>query len=262
MQGVVVIEAPGKVSTLTAILRRLGYGWRVVATRGHFFRSPASLWPLAITPRYEEPSRRADARTERALREAAKDRAVLLATDDDAEGDVIARDVAGVVQGLAVSVVRIRIRSITIEGVRAALDAPEAMDPRLARQGDARRILDRLIGHTFSRRGAPAGRILTPLLASLRRRAPIVGVVRLVVASVDGGPAWRTEVAYTAAERELWKQRVSELANAHGLAAVRCEWLRPQAAWDYNDLVRALCGRPVPLRIGDGVETRAEALCA
>lgn len=262
MQGVVVIEAPGKVESLTAILRRLGYGWRVVATRGHFYRGPASLWPLAITSRYEETGRRADTRTERTLREAAKGRAVLVATDDDAEGDVIARDVAGVVCGLASSIVRIRVRSITPEGVRAALDAPESMDSRLARQGDARRILDRLIGHTFSRKGAPAGRILTPLLASLRRRAPVVGVVRLVVPSSDGGPAWRTDVAFTEAERELWVQRIAELASLPGLAGATCEWLPPRAAWTYNDLVRALCGRPVPVHVESGVASREEAVCA
>lgn len=260
-KGLVVIEAPGKVSTLTAVLRGLGYGWSVVATRGHFCRSPASLWPLEVTSKYEETARHADVRVQRELRVAAKNRTVFVATDDDAEGDVIARDVAAALQGVATQITRIRIRSITPAGVREALGAHEPVDPRQARQGDARRILDRLIGHTFSRKGAPAGRILTPMLASMRRRAPVVGVVRLVVASADGGAPWRAEVPFTAAEREMWEQRALDLATHEGVSAVQCEWLPPQAAWSYTELVTALCGRAVPLDVGRAFRTREEALC-
>jgi DNA topoisomerase IA len=151
---------------------------------------------------------------------------------------------------------------MTLEGVRAGLASPEVMDARLARQGDARRILDRLIGHTFSRSGAPAGRILTPLLATLRRRAPIVGVVRLTAAAADGGPAWRVDVPFTAQERSVWEARIAEAAGWRGLGVESAELLAPQAAWTYTDMVRSLCGRPVPVETSRKALVREEAACA
>jgi len=262
VKGLVVIEAPGKTETLTALLRGLGYGWRVIATRGHFMRNPDSLWPLAVTPGFEEPRRRADSKTRLDLTQSAAGRAVFIATDDDAEGDVIARDVAEAVSETAAQLTRIRIHSLTHQGVRSALDAHEPLDARAARQGDARRVLDRLIGHTFSRSGAPAGRVLTPLLASLQRQSPIVGVARLVVLCKNGGPPWRVEVPFTAAESSLWRARIAEL-NAHpGVSQASAEILPSQPAWTYNDLARAACGRPVPVQLRPDSVQAGGGVCA
>lgn len=257
-KGLVVIEAPGKVARLTALLRRLGLGWRVMATRGHFVRSPASLWPLAITSEYEETARRPVARIERELRASARGRSVFIATDDDAEGDVIARDVADAVRSEASQVARVRLTALSAEAVRRAFAAPEPMDARNARHGDARRILDRLIGHTFSRKGAPAGRILTPLLASMRRYAPASGVVRLVVPAADGGPPWRTEVTFTAPERDVWVARLRELQRVPGIEMSIEGRLAPQSAWGYNELIRALCGRGNAIRVASEGELPCE----
>lgn len=249
-RALVVIEAPGKVAALARHLRALGHGWPVVATRGHFVRNPQSLWPLAIDSTYRERARTPVRKIARSLREQAERRVVFIATDDDAEGDVIARDVAETVSDVADRCVRVRIRAFTAAGVKEALTRIEPFDARAARRGDARRILDRLIGHTFSQPRAPAGRILTPLLAHLQRTDPIVARVRLVVPCADGGPPWRAEIDIRASQRELWRARFAALGDARPLRIARRETLSPQHAWGYAEAVQAACGRPVPVKVG------------
>lgn len=252
MQSLVVIEAPGKIPVFERMLRTLGYGWRVVATSGHLCRHGESLWPLGITQRYEEPGRSPNTARSREIVKAARERVVFLATDDDAEGDVIARDVDALVRPVAKAVCRLRVPAMTPAALRQALANPEAPQPSAARQGDARRILDRLIGHTWSRRGAPVGRVLTPLLAAMQRKPPIVGAVRLVVPCPDGGPPWRVDVAYTAAEREMWRERLKALESHPGVKRALRRTAPPQQAWGYTELVRAAAGRANPLEMGEG----------
>lgn len=246
---VLVIEAPGKVAAMQRVARSAGLSVRVMATGGHLARNPDSLWPLHVRPDGAEPERRVSAAKARELLRAAAGAEVIVATDDDTEGEVIARDVLALVGAVAASVVRVRVHAVALAEWRRAWGAREPMLPvmRGARRGDARRIVDRLIGHACSRPGRPVGRVLTPLLSAMAQQAPVVGEVRLVIPAADGGPAWRVRVPVTAADREVWQRRAQALAQGAALMSSGTA-MRQGRPWTYAELVLAAAGRC----IGDG----------
>jgi DNA topoisomerase-1 len=175
--NLVVIEAPGKVTALTGTLRRAGLNdFHVLATPGHIFEMPEGLDPVGIDHSLTEVDRAigkqkiADSIREWASR---ADR-VLIASDADQEGDVLACDVASLLPAHP-SVHRVRLRSLDLDGVTSAFASPEPIEDRDAWPGTTRRIVDRLIGATFSRSGADgeagmgAGRIQSALLGIVAR---------------------------------------------------------------------------------------------
>src|SRR3546814_15373796 len=95
-----IIEAPGKARQLETILANLGLDARVQATKGHLMSMPGRLTPIGI-----DRSMRAFARApldptlaHRIRAEAAKAGRVVIATAADAEGAVMAWDVAGLLR--------------------------------------------------------------------------------------------------------------------------------------------------------------------
>jgi len=248
---VLVIEAPGKVAAMQRVVRAAGLSTKVIATGGHLARNPESLWPLQIRPDGGEPARRVATSKARELLRLSAGAEVIVATDDDTEGEVIARDVLALVGAVASRVVRVRVHAVAVEEWRRAWNRREAMSLRMqgARRGDARRVLDRLIGHTFSRPGQPVGRVLTPLLSSMAARPPMVGEVRLVIPASDGGPPWRVRVPFTAEERALWLRRIEEIRAMAPMAA-EGEVASKGQPWTYAEMVLAAAGRSIPDVIG------------
>src|SRR3546814_15394932 len=89
-------EAPGKARQLEPVLAKLGLDARVQATKVHLMSMPGRLTPIGID-RSMRDFARAPLDPTIALRireEVAKAGRVVIATDADAEGDVIAWDVA------------------------------------------------------------------------------------------------------------------------------------------------------------------------
>ena len=153
-ESLVIIEAPGKRAGLSDVLWRAGMrGFEVLATAGHIATNPARLTPLGITSSFRETAYaiREDRQAvcER-IREAAQNTAgrIYLATDDDQEGDVIARDVWRMVIAPEdrARVLRVRLRALSPAEVQSAFEAAGPFDPLSAAKGDARRVLDRLVG--------------------------------------------------------------------------------------------------------------------
>ena len=99
----VIVEAPGKLRTIGGLLQRLGLDAELLATGGHIEGYPRGLFPVGLRPApgrlldpRRGPLRRARGfhdRLHSALRRR-PDSLVLLAADNDAEGDVIAHDAA------------------------------------------------------------------------------------------------------------------------------------------------------------------------
>lgn len=196
----VIIEAPGKLKSLSAVLFAAGLrDVVIVATIGHIASNPNGLNPLAITPDYRETqyALRADrANVVRDIQAAARQADVIyLATDDDQEGDVIARDVAELVlkDHAVASLKRLRLRSLSANEVRHALTTVTPLEPLHAAQGDARRCMDRLIGG-LSTREAAVGRVQGSLLVMLDQKRPVVATATYAVADADGGADWIAQV--------------------------------------------------------------------
>lgn len=190
----VILEAPGKTATVSKILRSLGARPRIVATGGHLAGWPSGLFPIGLRPvpgRLDEPRRRllpqagaVAARLRNALA-AIPDAPVLIAADNDVEGDVIALDAARMVldaQPAAASrLYRVLPGALTAPAWRAALAASFALGPvplsgtrdsleGRAVEGRFRAAVDRWIGALLTRRTAlPCGRVRAGLLGMVEQ---------------------------------------------------------------------------------------------
>lgn len=167
----VVVESPAKCSKIAGFL---GTGYRVQATCGHIRALEEDLKAVGIdrdwTPTYAEIEKKRDAIA--ALRAAARGtEEVILATDDDREGEGIAWHVCFVLKLNPATTRRIVFHEITKPALLAAVAAPRNLDLNKVNAQQARAMLDMLVGFTISNvlrcRVAPslsAGRCQTPAL--------------------------------------------------------------------------------------------------
>ena len=166
----VIVESPNKVKTISKIL---GDGYIVRASYGHFADIPATnkgvdishgfAAEYSLTPKGKEIM--AGLRKDMA---AASE--VILATDDDREGEMIA---ALLLQFLkpTVPVSRIVFHSISAKEVLASLENRRDINQHLVEAARTRRVLDHLVGFQVSpvlwskvRVGLGAGRVQSPAL--------------------------------------------------------------------------------------------------
>jgi len=168
--SLVIVESPAKCAKIQSYL---GPGYTVKATMGHIRALEESLDAVGIdndwTPKYAELSTKKDAI--KALKSAAKGATVILATDDDREGEGIAWHVCFLLKLNPATTPRIVFHEITKPAILAAVAAPRLLDLNKANAQQARAMLDLLVGFTISRvlwnRVAPklsAGRCQTPAL--------------------------------------------------------------------------------------------------
>ena len=206
----VVVESPAKCSKIAGFL---GAGYRVQATCGHIRALEEDLKAVGIdrdwTPSYAEIDKKRDAIA--ALRAAARGaEEVILATDDDREGEGIAWHVCFVLKLNPATTQRIVFHEITKPALLAAVAAPRNLDLNKVNAQQARAMLDMLVGFTISNvlrcRVAPslsAGRCQTPAL-------------RLVVerdAEVENHTAsayWRLSGTVAAAPGQLLEVQAAE----------------------------------------------------
>lgn len=235
MQAVVIIEAHGKIRAWSRILRDIGITAPIVATGGHLCSFPDTLFPVGI--RLEsgstlDPTRRPDPerlnRILQTVRDAPKGARILIATDHDIEGDVIALDVIEAIladdRSRVDAIFRLRPSAITVEGIRSALVAATPLRESATRtvndaiQGRARAVSDRWIGAAFSRlAGLPVGRVRSALLGAvfllgraphLLRGRPETGEITLQARASSGGRPFFARIPLTGQEDP---DRVSQL---------------------------------------------------
>lgn len=188
----VIIEAPGKVKWLSSLFWQSGLkDCEVLATRGHICANPQALHPLCISSTLKETSytlKEDRFHLAEAVKEKAHDaKKIYLATDDDQEGDVIARDV--LYKCIDVEdhpkVFRLRLRALSIAEIGDSLKNASPFDPMTAAKGDARRIIDRIIG-AYSNENAVVGRVLGSTLVALRSKVPLKGYATLTIKASQG----------------------------------------------------------------------------
>lgn len=167
----VIVESPAKCSKIQGFL---GDGYRVQATMGHIRALEESLDSVGIArdwePKYEELASKKDAISK--LRGAAKGcEEIILASDDDREGEGIAWHVCFVLKLNPATTKRIVFHEITKPAILAAVANPRRLDMNKVNAQQARAMLDLLVGFTISKvlwsRVAPklsAGRCQTPAL--------------------------------------------------------------------------------------------------
>ena len=165
-----IVESPNKVKTIE---KYLGDNFIVRATVGHIADIPEKKGSIDIannfTPHYVLTERGTEVISD-FQKDLKQCNEVVLATDDDREGELIA---AHVLEFLApqVPVKRIVFHAVTKAAIEEALENPRPIDENIVEAARTRRILDRLFGFDVSgitiqkvRKNTSAGRVQSPAL--------------------------------------------------------------------------------------------------
>ncbi len=148
-KSLVIVESPAKGKTIAGFL---GSGYDVKASIGHIRDLPRSGLAIDVddhfTPQYvvAEGKQKVVTELKRALKDADE---LILATDEDREGEAIAWHVLEVLKP-TVPVKRMVFHEITRNAIQAALDSPRDLDMKLVEAQEGRRVLDRLVGYEVS----------------------------------------------------------------------------------------------------------------
>ena len=164
--NLVIVESPTKAKTITKFL---GKEYKIESSFGHIRDLPKSKMGIDIEnnfePEYIIPTRCQKTVTQ-LKKDAAKANKVILAPDEDREGEAIAWHLVKALNLPSSKIERIAFHEITKEAIKNALAEPRKIDMKMVDAQQARRILDRLVGYEMSpflwkkvARGLSAGRV-------------------------------------------------------------------------------------------------------
>lgn len=203
-RDLVIIESSGKLKTLHRVFGEIGLHADICATIGHFLENPSTLKDLAIEVRDGEfvETKRGPCREDsyRYLCDQIRKCSgrILVATDNDQEGHVIAQDVANLASTLVPSrpVLRMLMGGLDADSIRRALINLKPVDQAKATPGTARRIADRIIGGCMSdfERNRPVGRVQSALLGLSAREGLAHSRLHIKMPCADGGKPFVGEV--------------------------------------------------------------------
>ncbi len=224
----VIVESPAKAKTIE---KYLGGSYIVLASMGHLIDLPKSRLGVDVehgfTPEYL--TIRGKASLLKDLQKAAKkSKAVLLASDNDREGEAISFHIRGALaqknEGLDIK--RIVFNEITPQAIREAVKEPRALDEDKVNAQKARRVLDRLVGYNLSpllwkkvKNGLSAGRVQSVALRIICER-------EAEVESFIPEEYWSLEADFKkgrysfSGELVSWQGKKSELKNEAEVKAI------------------------------------------
>ncbi|MFH1232604.1 MAG: type I DNA topoisomerase [Patescibacteria group bacterium] len=162
----IIVESPTKAKTITKFL---GSDFIIESSFGHVRDLPTSTMGIDLEnnfqPKYIIPAK-ASKNVSKLKTLAKKAEEIILATDEDREGEAIAWHLAEVLKLKAKEAKRIVFHEITKDAIIKALANPRQLDFKQVDAQQARRILDRLVGYELSpflwkkvARGLSAGRV-------------------------------------------------------------------------------------------------------
>ncbi|MBU0897592.1 type I DNA topoisomerase [Patescibacteria group bacterium] len=162
----IIVESPTKAKT---IAKFLGSDFIIESSFGHVRDLPTSTMGIDLEnnfqPKYIIPAK-ASKNVSKLKALAKKAEEIILATDEDREGEAIAWHLAEVLKLKAKEAKRIVFHEITKDAIIKALANPRQLDFKQVDAQQARRILDRLVGYELSpflwkkvARGLSAGRV-------------------------------------------------------------------------------------------------------
>ena len=175
----VIVESPAKAKTIE---KYLGSSYTVKASMGHLIDLPKSRLAINVGGNFEPEyiTVRGRAKLLKELQgDARKADTVLLASDNDREGEAIAWHLRNAITAKAgkVPIRRIAFNEITPGAIRKAVDNPSEIDEAKVNAQKARRVLDRLVGYNLSpllwkkvKNGLSAGRVQSVALRLICER--------------------------------------------------------------------------------------------
>ena len=160
----VIVESPTKARTISGFL---GDEYQIESSYGHVRDLPKSKLGIDTTNNFE-PSYIIPVKARKRVNElkklAAKATEIILASDEDREGEAIAWHIANILD--IKNAKRIVFHEITKTAINEALAHPREIEMNLVDAQQARRVLDRLVGYELSPflwrkffRGLSAGRV-------------------------------------------------------------------------------------------------------
>jgi len=175
--NLVIVESPTKAKSISHFL---GKNFKVVACYGHIRDLPKSKLGIDIennfTPHYIIPVR-ARKKVNELKKLAKKSDQIILASDEDREGEAIAFHLTQALDLEKQIVERIVFHEITKPAIENAIKNPRDINLNLVNAQQTRRILDRLVGYELSPflwkkifRGLSAGRVQSPALRLIAER--------------------------------------------------------------------------------------------
>lgn len=149
--NLIIVESPTKAKTISGML---GADFRIESSFGHIRDLPKSKIGIDIEknfePQYIIPLK-SKKRVSELKKLAEKSEKIILATDEDREGEAIAWHIAQILNlDKTKNSERIVFHEITKKAVEDALNKPRALDLNLVDAQQARRVLDRLVGYKLS----------------------------------------------------------------------------------------------------------------
>ncbi|MDR2397466.1 MAG: type I DNA topoisomerase [Spirochaetaceae bacterium] len=175
----VIVESPAKAKTIE---KYLGASYTVKASMGHLIDLPKSRLAIDVAHDFEPEyiTVRGRAKILKELQgDAKKSDTVLLASDNDREGEAIAWHLRKAINAKAdkVSIQRIAFNEITPVAIKDAVAHPGSIDEAKVNAQKARRVLDRLVGYNLSpllwkkvKNGLSAGRVQSVALRLICER--------------------------------------------------------------------------------------------
>lgn len=212
----VIVESPTKARTISYIL---GKGYIVEASMGHLRDLPKAKLGVDVennfAPDYVIPT--ASRKVVTKLKNLYADYPeLILATDEDREGEAIGWHITKALNIDSKKVPRIVFHEITKEAVEEAISNPRKLDFNLIDAQQARRVLDRLVGYKLSPllwkkifRGLSAGRVQSVALRLIVEREREIEKFNPV-------EYWKIKVDYQATKGKF----IAELATIAGKPAV------------------------------------------
>ncbi|MGO9412120.1 MAG: type I DNA topoisomerase [Spirochaetia bacterium] len=178
-QVLMIVESPAKGKTIE---KYLGKGYTVAASMGHLIDLPKSRLAIDVEQSFEPEyiTVRGKAKILKELKQKAKKAdAVLLASDNDREGEAISFHLKNALSNgnTTPDIQRVTFNEITPKAIREAVAHPGQIDMSKVNAQKARRVLDRIVGYSLSpllwkkvKNGLSAGRVQSVALRLICER--------------------------------------------------------------------------------------------
>ena len=224
----VIVESPAKAKTIE---KYLGPEYSVKASMGHLIDLPKSRLAIDVESNFEPEyiTVRGRAKLLKELQgDAKKAGTVLLASDNDREGEAIAwhlKNAISVKTG-KVPIHRISFNEITPGAIRDAVASPTEIDEAKVNAQKARRVLDRLVGYNLSpllwkkvKNGLSAGRVQSVALRLIcEREKEVETFIPEEYSSLDAD--FKSGKSSYTAQLVLWNNEKPELKNEAEVRAI------------------------------------------
>jgi len=239
----IIVESPAKAKTIE---RYLGKGYTVEASMGHLIDLPKSRMAIDIERNFEPEyiTVRGKAKILNNLVKKAKNSSlVLLASDNDREGEAISYHIRNAIEKKngTVPIQRIVFNEITPEAIKRAVKHPDNINLAKVDAQKARRILDRLVGYNLSpvlwekvKNGLSAGRVQSVALKLICER-------EARVESFIPEEYWTLEAEFQKgrshfrAKLASWQGKKPKIKNNEDVIKI-IETLKPVKAFKVSDL--------------------------